>query len=593
MKRLWQRFRLWLTAPRVADAPVVDGADRMCRNLASHYVEMGPHAVGNADSPSPGSEQLLARTRARTRNEFERLVPSVSRGIAGSSVGQLAAGGAAEAAGRRAQDLAQAQERIDAHQRSRPQVPWILNRIASHRAFRVAIASLCVAIEMVITSPALAVLSHGKLIFGLMPLEDVLAFLLGLATFMSAEVAAECFVTWLNGRRAQRTRTTRRRRWIPRSRWPRRGSSRPRVRSATGRVERAAGLASLAIVLTMVGLLGWFVSVREHNARAARAAEAGVGLSTPALLPGLPVSGTTSEAAAGGAITGLPGGAGGQPAGTSGPISFGGGGSAGNGGTGGVFASDTPKEDTEGKLGPIGALSVVAFLLAFTAAALAGTTEKHTEWRRRRRRLSKRLGEARAAHEAAQQQASNVQTRTPNASVEYDTAARFLFNIVEANLQRAAAWESRVRELYPVYCRRAHVDPVPLAFPALPAPQDEVASLLVPQLPWGRQVGGYGINVVPPDGTEPPATVHPAPPVETPEPAAAGAARPGAGEPPGDGGDVDREPVDQPPARPSVDDVLDGVGDRIRRMREPGQAEPPGRRRFLRRGHRRNEERPS
>jgi hypothetical protein len=471
---------------------------------------------------------------------------------------------AGEAAERQGEAVARIQAEHESHQSSRPPVPRVLNRVASHRAFRIAIAVMCVAIEMLITAPALQIVSHGKVILGAR-LEDLLALALGVATFMTAEVAAECFITWLHGRRVQRTHSPRRGR-LPDWRWlPRRRSGRPRARTRTGRLERAAGLASLAIVLTMVGLLGWFISVRDENQRAAAAAEQGAAGTPAVVLPGLPAAPAATRSGAG-PIAGLPGG--GSPA-PSGPIGF--------SGAGGPTTRGGSKVDTEGKLGPVGALSIVAFLVAFTAAALAGATEKYTAWRRRRRRLIKRLVEARKAQEAAQRAAAGAGVQTPGASLEYDSASRIVVNLVERNLGRVQGWEARVRELYVVFCQRQRVEPVPLGFPPLPEPRDEVRRLLEPSLPHAQQAGatGYGMIALDPDA---PAAAATATPLETPAPAAD--TEPEAADEELNGHDPEPEPeADPPPARAHPDDVLDDLGALIGRLRDPGSENPTRNRR--------------
>lgn len=608
MNRIWQRFLLWLSGARAPQRAEINPVDAMCRDLASHYVDMGPYAAGSAAAPSPGSEQLLARARIDMRQQYERLVPAISRGIAASSSGSLALDAANETAARRATDVAEAQARSDAHARARPQVPRVLNRIASHRAFRTVIACACVLTEMVITTPSLEVLSHGKQILGI-PLEDVLAFLLGLFTFLSAEVAAECFITWLQGRRVQRSRAASRRRWLRSRR-----SRRPRLRSATGRFERAAGVAAIVIVIVMVGLLSWFISVRDQNNRAAENIRNGAGTAATTVLPGLPLGngaagGAPAQGSAGAApagpiqgLGGAPGGGAGQPAAPAGPINLGGapGSAADTFGTGGA-----KKPDTEGQLGPVGALSIVAFLVAFTAAALGGATEKYTTWRRRRRRLTKELAEARAAHEVAQRAAGGTSTRTPQASIEYDEAARVASLIVERNLARVTRSESRIRELYIVFCRRADVEPIALGFPPIPALPDELGRLLRPELLSGHQVGGVAFGMDEPDFTAPEATPGraPDPPSEPPEGAAGDPPPPDATD--GESQYEDEEPLPDPDVqpgptrpRPSPEDVQSGVREATGDMRGTRESEPRRRRgpgRFLpnirrRRGHGGSEE---
>jgi hypothetical protein len=540
-----------------------DGGDAMCNELARNLAEMGPTAAGTPAEPSPGTGQLLARARRRSRREFERLIPTISQGITDSSDPQLAVGAANAATERQRAEFARVQEQVDAHERARPDVPPVLNRLCAYPLTRVAIAALCVAIETVITTPALAVLSYGQLILGIVPLEQVLAFLLGLVTFVAAEVAAECFVTWIAGEPPARglLRHVLRRR-------ERRAAEGPRQRR--GRYERAAGVASLVIVSAMLGVLGWLVVVRDQNVKAAREITAGaVGPTPGSVLPGLPggANGAVAPVAAGAPAPASPSGA--APAG---PITFG----AGAGGPlpAGPGAAPAPNA-TEPSVGPVGALSMVVFLLAFVAAALANSTHEYTRWRRTARGLAKQLAKVRDAREASERELNRAVRRTPHGSTKYDTAARLAVNLADECLQRAQGWEGRVRELYPVYCRRMRMTPVGLAFPALPSLPDETERLLHPHLRDGQQVGGYGVGTIRPE------RLAPVPPGVAPAGPAFGDDVPPAAPAPGQHGvTVDAEPQPGPSEdrdeaqaeRADRGAVRESVAEAIERMRAAGGA---------------------
>ena len=561
MTMLLTRMRGWIFALIATRArPRAEEDEALCDELAAHLAEMGPHAAGSTTRVSPGTERLLTKARLIERRQFAGLVPALSDGIVGSSASQLRAGAAGDAVRRSTEHRARTQQHADEHRARRPQVPPVVNRVGGHPAARAVIAALCVTIEMIISAPAFEVLSRGTLILGWFAMHDVLALLLGLITFAAAEVAAECFLTWLQGHGSGRSALQRLGRLTRRAEQPAAGiRPAPTAGGARGRYQHAAGVASVLIAASMIALLGWFISVREDNVRAAALIASGSGSGQAPALPGLPVA-PAATAGTAGPIAGLGGPATRAPATVPGAITPG---------------PAPPSAANEGQLGPIGGLSIIAFVLAFIAAALGGATHEYTVWSRASRKLRKEVRAAEKAGEELQRRSAAMASQTPAGSARYDLAARHAVSVADECLQRARNWESRVRELYPVYCRRNGTRPVALAFTPLPPLAAEVERLLSPILPDGRQAGGYGFGTSAPTDAITPAAgtlgvaadgASTAEPHDSPSGAAHGddvnAAPPASEEhaPP---------PTQAPagPGRPGADDVLGSLADAIGRMR--------------------------
>jgi hypothetical protein len=448
VNRFLQILRLRLAAI-VARRPPADRDPHaaIVRDLASDFAVMGPAARGDEQNSSPGAERLLATARLEANERFAPLIGTISRGIAGSSAGHLRATFAREIVDDAQRELDRTEERVRDHAARRPAAPRVVNRIAAHPATRLGIAALCVVVEMLITAPAFAVLDHGDFVLGLWPLKDVLAVVVGLFVFAAAEVAAELFATWLNGTPPARGVLARlRRRRRPAVRAARRAAGRG-GHPPYQRVQVAAAVGCALICAATLGTLAWLISVRDENVRAARAIEAS-GAATALPLPGVAglggaVPGTTGPGAstpasppgAGGPIAGLgpagPGAApGATPAAPGGPIAF-----------GPAPAGPPARPGTdEGDLGPVGALSLAAFVLAFGAAALANTTTEFRDWRAKARRLRKAADDARAARSAAERGRGSADVATPLHSVGYDVAARQVAQIANDTVERARLW---------------------------------------------------------------------------------------------------------------------------------------------------------
>ena len=545
-----------------ARIPDLDPDDTACNAIALDLAAMGRDAASRDGRPSPGTERLLPRARLLGQRRFAQLVPPLSHGIASSSASRLAIGAADEQVAHATANERHAQDRLERHNRNEPRRPPIVNRTSAHPLTRTLIATLCTLIELLITAPALVILTHGRRLLDLVSLEDALAALLGLMTFAAAEVAAECLLTWRLGRpterRALAARMLAAMRRLP-ARLTRRRPASPRPWSATGRPTtrdaRAALVAGVVIVVAMVGALGWLVAVRDANIRAASEIAAGGVTSTRTGLGGLP--GAPSAA---GPISGLGGG----------PIALG-------------SQPPSTRAQPEGQLGPLGALSIVVFVVALASATLAGTTSEHAEWARKRRALRREHRDAHKRRLAAEHTRSATATRAPLGSVVYDTAARHAVTVADAYLQLAAAWEGLVRQHYLVHCRRAGQAPEELSFPPLPALPDEVERLLTPAVPDGRQAGGYAFGTHPPvdpvPNTDPEGRPSAGP--TTPPVAAAGStAAPARASDDGEEGQPTRGPADHP----DPDAVLDAVADLAARLRGlPEQPAPePHRGRFVR-----------
>lgn len=556
--------------PELSD---LDPDDRTCEKLAQDLAVMGEHAAPRNGEASPGTEKLLARARLLGKERFGELIAPLSQGIAASSASRLAIGAADQEIELTQTYEQRTRQRLDEHAERRPAKPGVVNRVSAHPLGRVLIAALCATVELLVTAPSLVILTHGRKLFGLIPLEDALAALLGLMTFVAAEVAAECLLTWHRGRPTGRptlaARLVRAVRGLvarisgyrqdrpslqltPR----RRSAGTPRATSATPEA-RAGLVAGVVIVVAMLGTLGWLVSVRDANVRAAKEiAASGNAPATSAAggLPGAPA------AAGGGPIAGLGGGT------AAAPITF------------GTQPPSTPaaQAQPEGTLGPIGALSVVVFLVALVSATLAGATDDYASWARKHRALRTEHRTAEAAHLSAQRSQAAATTRVPLGSTSYDTAARHATNVVDSYLQLAAAWEGLVRQRYVVHCRLRKREPVALMFPPLPALQDEVERLLTPALPDGRQAGGFAF------GTEAPAAPETETETDT-EPTWPGTEPtddPPSGvpaEPPEVDDDTPAAENPPPPEPRDADEVLDNVADLISRLR-PVPDDPPARR---------------
>ena len=576
LRRLARR----LLDPPPPPIPDLDPDDPACDSLAADLIAMGPHAAPRDGRPSPGTERLLARARLLGQQRFALLVGGLSHGIATSSASRLAIGGAEEDVTRAAADEERAHARLDEHAGRRPRRPPVANRVSAHPACRVLIAALCACIELLVTAPALAILTHGRRLLGLLPLEDALAALLGLMTFVAAEVAAECFLTWRRGRPSGRPTLAARLVAAVRSLAARvagRSAPAPGRRPGTGRPAtpdaRAALVAGIVIVVAMLGALGWLLAVRDANVRAAHEIAAGAGTSANLGFGGLP----GAPVASGGPISGLGSGA------AAGPISGLGGGAA-PVAIGAPAASSAPSQP-EGHLGPIGALSIIVFLVALTSATLAGTTEDYAAWSRKRRALRSEHHDARHRRTVAERARAAATTRAPLGSVAYDAAARHAITVADAYLQLVTAWEGLVRQRYAVHCRRSGTEPVVLGFPPLPALPDEVERLLTPAVPDGRQAGGFAF------GTEAPGPEGAGPVHGGPEQGAPGAAGPTSGEtetPPAedapgtpgpDSGGGEEADTAGPAGRPGSDAVLDAVADLVARLRGSPEEPPAPRRR--------------
>jgi len=474
-----------------------DDGERMCVELARNLADMGPHAAGTSVHPSPGTERLLGRARLEARAALEPLLQTLGAGVARSVRERAALAAAVDGAGRAGRTASRAEAAAETHARSRPQRPPLVSDLCASWWFRGVIAASCVAIELLLTAPGLEVLSHGAKV-AIFPLHYVLAALVGVMAFLAAEACGVLFASWLRGAPAggSPSLVSRLHAWLRRS-WTRRRLRRlgvrrvpdlprrpPTLRSAAA---RAAGTGCLIVVVAMISALGWLISVRDQNVRAAEAIRSGDVAARGAPLPGLPL-------AAGGDGQGIP----------AGPIAFGAAPSA-AAGTGAASASgpaagrigaasSSSGADVEGSLGPVGWLSIVAFLVAFATAAAAQTAAEHTAWRREDRKLRSTAREARRADNAAHARVGALRAGIGDANQPVDVAGRLVGDIADRCVQRVTAWEARVRELYLVNCRRAGITPVALGFPPAPQPLEEAARLVEVRAPVGRQSGGLGFD---------------------------------------------------------------------------------------------------